>query len=302
MSNTLQIIRRWLIILLCCTIVAESLHAQKLLRDSLRVRKYIVVGSEAVLAGGSLIALNSAWYNEYPRSSFHFFNDNHEWLQMDKAGHFMSGYYLSSMSTSALRWSGMKRKRAVVTGGITGLAYLSGIEIIDGFSQGWGFSLGDEIANFTGSTLFISQELLWQQQRITIKFSYSSTSFAMCNPDLLGRNFQQRILKDYNGQTYWASCNISLFLAPDKDFPKWLNIAFGYGANGMTGSKMNVCSVNNFQPTREFYLSFDADLNRVAWPKKWMKTTAKILSFIKIPAPTLEVQNDGLVKVHALFF
>ena len=38
--------------------------------------------------GGTLIGLNAIWYAKYPRSGFHFFNDNAEWLQMDKAGIF----------------------------------------------------------------------------------------------------------------------------------------------------------------------------------------------------------------------
>jgi hypothetical protein len=124
----------------------------------------------------------------------------------------------------------------------------------------------------------------------------------MFNSDQLGRNFQQRLLKDYNGQTYWSSYNISSFLPSDAAFPKWMNIAIGYGATEMTSAKNIVNSVNNFQRTREFYLSFDADLNQIKWPRKWMKTTARILSFIKIPAPTFEMRSDGKVKMHALFF
>src|SRR4051812_42271731 len=47
-----------------------------------------IIGTEATLYAGSLIGLNELWYKNYPRSSFHFFNDNKEWLQMDKVGHF----------------------------------------------------------------------------------------------------------------------------------------------------------------------------------------------------------------------
>ena len=124
----------------------------------------------------------------------------------------------------------------------------------------------------------------------------------MFNSDQLGRNFQQRLLKDYNGQTYWTSYNISSFLASDAAFPRWMNVALGYGAYGMTSAKNVVNDVNNFQRTREFYLSFDADLNRVRWPRKWMKITAQILSFIKLPSPALKMQSDGKVKLYALHF
>src|ERR1035438_10237615 len=47
----------------------------------------------AALYGGSLIVLNQYWYANYPKSKFHFFNDNAEWQQMDKCGHFFTSYY-----------------------------------------------------------------------------------------------------------------------------------------------------------------------------------------------------------------
>lgn len=60
--------------------------------------------------------------------------------------------------------------------------------------------------------------------------------------------------------------------------------------------------VNNFRREREFYFSIDADLESVQWKKKWMRRTAKILSFIKIPGPTLEIRESGKIKFHGLFF
>lgn len=276
--------------------------SQKTEMDSMRIRKYFTAGAGLALTTGSIIGLNELWYKNYPRTRFQFFNDNNEWLQMDKAGHLMSSYTISRMSYEAMKWSGYSENTCIWLGGSVGLIYLSGIEILDGKSAQWGFSWGDQIANFSGSTLFILQQKFFQDQFVTLKFSYSNSPFAMLSSDQLGRNFQQRILKDYNGQTYWASCNISRFLASDADFPSWLNVAIGYGASGMTGANFNVNSVNNFQRTREFYLSFDADLNKIRWPRKWMKTAAKILSFIKLPSPTLEMRSDGKVKMHALFF
>ena len=42
------------------------------------------------------------------------------------------------------------------------------------------------------------------------------------------------MLKDYNAQTYWLEWKYSLFF-PDSNFPKWLNLSFGYGAEGLFG-------------------------------------------------------------------
>jgi hypothetical protein len=179
---------------------------------------------------------------------------------------------------------------------------MTGIELLDGRSAAWGFSWGDMIANTSGVFMYSAQDFFWREQRITLKFSYTPSSFAMLNEDVLGRNFQQRILKDYNAQTYWASFNIHRFLASGADFPRWLNVAIGYGATKMTSANFVVDDVNNFQREREFYFSFDADLERVRWKKKWMRQTAKVLSFIKIPGPTFEIRDNGKMKLHGLFF
>jgi len=286
-------------------IVSISVFCQKTELDSLdiiRKRKIVTVTSLSSLAAGSLIGLNELWYKDYPRSSLQFINDNDQWLQMDKAGHMMTYYHLGKVGYESMRWSGFSENTSLYLGGSIGLIYLTGIELLDGHSAQWGFSWGDQLANFLGTSSFIAQQKIWKEQRINLKFSYSNTPLAMLNPDQLGRNFQQRVLKDYNGQTYLASINVSSFLASDAAFPSWMNVAFGYGAYGMTSAKNVVNDVNNFQRTREFYLSFDADLNRVRWPKKWMKITAQILSFIKLPSPALKMQSDGKVKLYALHF
>jgi hypothetical protein len=53
------------------------------------------------------------------------------------------------------------------------------------------------------------------------------------------RESLEQMLKDYNGQTYWLSVNLHSFYKGSK-IPKWLNLAIGYGANGMlTGNGEN---------------------------------------------------------------
>ena len=299
--------RKFTFSLRCALLIIASLRcanacAQKENAQASKYRKQIAISSEIGIASGSILGLNELWYKDYPRSRFHFFNDNSEWLQMDKVGHVASSYLLGSYSYDLLKWAGVKESRALWLGGSSGLLYLTAIEMLDAKSSQWGFSWGDQCANILGTSLFIAQQKFWNEQRITLKFSYSNSGVAKFNEAQLGRNFQQRLFKDYNAQTYWMSCNVHSFLASDAAFPRWLNVAIGYGASQMISAKTNTFDVNNFQRTREFYFSFDADLNRIRWPKKWMRTTARILSFIKIPAPTIRVQSDGSVKLFALFF
>ena len=75
------------------------------------------------------------------------------------------------------RWTGIKRKKAIWLGGISGVAYQSIIEILDGFSAEWGFSTGDMLMNITGSGSIFARQLAWKEQRIQLKLSYYPYSY-----------------------------------------------------------------------------------------------------------------------------
>ena len=83
--------------------------------------------------------LSVAWYKDYNRTSFHTFDDSREWLQMDKAGHMTTAWYLGRMNIDMWQWSGVEKENAILYGGATSFLYLTGIEVLDGFSNGWGF-------------------------------------------------------------------------------------------------------------------------------------------------------------------
>src|SRR6185437_2160130 len=156
----------------------QFIKINKNLQDTFRIYPYnksrvrLVTSANIIGYGGTLIALNALWYAKYPRSSFHFFNDNNEWLQMDKAGHMYSAYTESRATMEMWRWAGLSRKQCIWIGGLSGAAYQSIIEVLDGFSSQYGFSPGDFTANILGSATFISQELAWNQQKIKLKFSF----------------------------------------------------------------------------------------------------------------------------------
>ena len=274
---------------------SDSLHANR--------RKAVFI-SEAALGAIALVGLNQLWYADYPRSNFHFVNDNKDWLQMDKMGHFYSTYHLGRFGAEMLQWSGATKKQQLVYGSSLGLAFLTVVEIFDGFSTEWGASAGDMIANVAGTGLYVSQELVWNEQRITPKFSFHSTKYAALRPTVLGSNFPERIIKDYNGQTYWLSFNLYSFFKESK-IPKWLNLAVGYGADGMiTGNNENTTNlmVGNPQRTREFYLSIDVDLTKIETKSHFLKTFFSVFNSIKIPAPTLEYTPRESFRGHLIYF
>ncbi|CAN5371193.1 DUF2279 domain-containing protein [soil metagenome] len=267
----------------------------------------LVTGTEAILYVSSIVGLNELWYKDYPRSNFHSFNDNQEWLQMDKVGHLTSAYYVGRVGIRLLKWSGVERKKAIWYGGMLGFAYQNTIEVLDGYSSEWGFSWGDFTANTGGTLLCIGQELAWHEQRIVLKYSFQQIDYAKFRPNVLGKNLQENMLKDYNGQTYWLSVNPASFMVSSTKFPKWLNIAFGYGANGMTGGDFNPPYIDEkgfqiyHERYRQYYLSFDVDLTRIKTKSKFLNTVFYSIGFLKIPAPAIEFSEKG-VKVSLLGF
>lgn len=262
------------------------------------------LGSAYVLSMGGLYSL---WYKDYPMGSFHTFNDNAEWLQMDKTGHTASAYYLGKWGIDLFSWTGMDRKKAIWRGGSTGWIFLTTVEIFDGFSDQWGFSTGDMIANTAGSLMAITQQLAWDEQRIRFRFSFHQSKYAKLRPDQLGSGFTENIMKDYNGQTYWLSGNIHSFLPEESRFPRWINLAVGYGGEGMTGARSNdvtdaagtTIGVNRY---RQFYISPDIDLTRIRVRSRVLKAFLGAIGFIKFPMPALEIRDQGTLKMHWLYF
>ena len=300
--------RTYLAILLILTALSAS--AQDTLRDNARVRRNvgIVLGVEAGLYAASMTGLYFAWYADYPQTNFHFYNDNAEWLLMDKAGHFATSYIVGSIGYELLRDAGLDEKRSIWYGGTLGLVFLTTVEVFDGFSEGWGVSWGDMAANTIGAGLFIGQQFLWHEQRITVKYSFHTTEFPKYRPDLLGENFIQQTIKDYNGITAWASFNVkSLFLNKKSKFPAWLNFAFGYGATGMTGGFDNSLeykgnSIPYYDRERQFFFSLDVDFTKIPTNNKILKYTFKVLNIFKLPFPTIEYNTGNEWVWHWIYF
>ncbi|MDG1226951.1 MAG: DUF2279 domain-containing protein [Polaribacter sp.] len=289
-----------LLLSLSISTVAQTSFYKK--ADTLNTkRRNAIAISATTMTAGALIALNQLWYKEYPRSNFHLKNDNKDWKQMDKTGHFMTSYYLGKLGMEVLDWAGVSEKHQIIYGATYGFSFLTAVEILDGYSDEWGASPGDIVANAAGTGLLIGQELLWNEQRITVKYSFHPTEIAKQRPNTLGKNYLQQTLKDYNGQTYWLSANIWSF-NKESSFPKWINIALGYGADQMLYGNSNTGNAMLENPYRQFYLSLDLDLTKIETNSEFLKTIFSVINFIKIPAPALEISSKGGLSFHYLYF
>ena len=217
---------------------------------------------------------------------------------MDKMGHMTASYYMGVVGIKAYKWAGMNEKTSIWYGGLSGSFFLTAVEILDGFSAQWGASSGDLIANTMGSALCISQALLWDEQKIQLKYSYNKSFWADKNPEQLGENLIQNMLKDYNGQKYWLSFNIKSLLELENNFPPWLSLSIGYSGYGM---KNPYHEKGDPERMREYFFALDIDLNRVQTKSQFVNSILHTFGFVKFPMPTIGI-SDNKIFVHPLFF
>lgn len=337
-SNKKRITASLLLILVITFSFAQKLPVDTLTRKQKLIRKTILLGSMGTYTAGSFAFLDLIWYRPYQTTAFHFYNDNAQWCQMDKWGHCFSTYSsarlvmeamdwagfetspfnasLGHLSTGGLRWAGFSERESIIIGQSFGLLYLSSVEILDGFSKEWGFSWGDEVANFVGGFTFSLQQYYWREQKIQLKFSYHPTSFAHYRPNTLGGNWAEQIIKDYNGQTYWVDINIASLLKKETKFPNWINLAFGYGATNMVSGKNGQIvypdgtvatnpianqtelitksgQVLDFYRYRKYYFSLDVDFTKIKTKSRVLKGIFSVVNGLKMPFPTLEFDKHG---------
>lgn len=293
-------------------------------------RFWTCAGTGAAVYTGVSVALWKAWYANYPRGRFHTFNDMGEWRGMDKSGHTFSAFIEANYAAQGARWTGMERRKAMWVGVGVGMGLQATIEVMDGFSEQWGFSWGDVAFNTLGVSMFAVQDLLWEEQRIIFKASGARPDYST-NPifsldgghqttlderaaELYGTSAFEVILKDYNALTVWGSVNVHSFL-PEKQagrLPGWLNLAVGYGAENIYGGFGNkwqsedgvdyLLDDKTYPRYSQFFLSPDIDLTRIPTRHRWLKFALGVLNWVKVPAPALEINTMGQTKFHPFYW
>jgi hypothetical protein len=236
-------------------------------------------------------ALGAAWYANTPMGGFRWFDDWHEWQQMDKLGHSWSAYQVSRNLGDAIRWTGASRKQVLLYGTLAGFVFQTPIEVFDGFSPKYGASWGDITANAAGSLLYLFNETLWREQRIGLAWSFWLSPYAAQRPDVLGTGLTQA-LKDYNGQIYWLTLRVHSFLPEGRLkswYPRWLGLAVGYGADSLLGGYGIVPpQVLAARERRQFYVSIHPDLANIRTRHRGLRILFSVLSCVKLPFPALE--------------
>lgn len=278
-----------LFIIICFCFIQISVFGQY--KESTQIDTSKVNYKELALVGtiipvtmtGVYIYLNNVWWSD-KRVPFHITDDLElrYALNLDKAGHFISSYFVSTVFSDVLEVTGFNKKQAVWGGAALSIINSGIVEIKDGYSPYWGFSKFDMLANTCGALLPVLQYKYPFFQNIHFNWSYdfSHPSYYSSLPGREDASF----IDDYERQNFWITFDAARAFFPDKDhskFPYFLDPAFGMSAQNLDGKGSG---------QYEWFLGVDINLSKLKFvDKPFEKVATKYLRFYHWPAPALRL-------------
>ena len=226
------------------------------------------------------------WDND--SSHFHFENDFDYALNLDKFGHFAAGVILGESFYEGYRWAGIPEFRSYLFAGLSAMATHIAIDVKDGFSPAWGFSIFDVLSGTLGGFLPMAERYVPIFKYVDLKWSYwINTTYYY---DKTTHRGEAIFTDDYVNQTFWASFKpYRLLPAPArKYYPSWLAFAVGLSID----EKAMDFHADDKDRHREVYLAFDYDLEAFRPQSRWARTLIKYLNYFKLPAPAIQVYPE----------
>lgn len=228
------------------------------------------------------------WWDE-EGSHFHFENDFEYAKNVDKLGHFSAGVLFAEVFYQGYHWAGLTEFSSYTAAAVSAMLTHVAIDVKDGFSPEWGFSIFDVLSGTLGGLYPMAKRYIPAFKYFDLKWSYWINTKAYYRQSDTGV-----FTDDYCNQTYWVSLKIYRMLPQSlkRYYPSWLALAAGLSIDEGV-----------FQHEKghyEIYIALDYDLEAVFKPqKRWSKSLVRALNYIKFPAPTIQVYPD--VKFHLLY-
>ncbi|EDN67248.1 conserved hypothetical protein, secreted [Beggiatoa sp. PS] len=206
----------------------------------------------------------------------------------DKLGHAYSFYLSTRLMRRGFEWAGYSRQKAAQWAGITSAALSVGVEIMDGFTEEYGFSPEDTMMNLGGIGLGVFLEMNPQWDDLfDVRLHYWTSDDA--------RKFDDYDpVADYSGQTYLLILKASGVPALNQN--KWLRyfeLALGYGTRGYQPND------GTEQPTeRNLYYGLSLNLSQLLNDfvfknnnSRTQQVTEQVLEYWQMPGTALLVED-----------
>src|SRR2546423_1708086 len=228
-----------------------------------------------------------AWWSGTRAKHFFFHADWDQWFRdQDKFGHMFGGYHLARIGYAGLREACVSDKKAIIWSAAYAAAFQLQIEIFDGQFQKYGFSYADMIANTTGQTLAVMQELHPSWRAIKPTFSYHKTR-ALTNTEAGLIPGELRPSLDYSGQTYWFSADMEQLLPAEAKqyWPSFVRVSVGHSVTDWINPETAAAQ----RGKRKILLSLDFDADKLPGNAPLWRSIKRTLSYYHFPAPALEL-------------
>ncbi len=203
----------------------------------------------------------------------------------DKLGHGYSFYVSTRLLKKGFEWAGHGSKQAAKLAGLTSAALSVGVEIMDGFTDKYGFSTEDVIMNLSGIGMgvFLESYPKWDELfDFRLKYWPSDDAKELKEYDPLA---------DYSGQTYLFIVKASGIPALRQNtFSRYLELAVGYGTRGYQPTD----GTGRQETSRHLYygisLNLSLLLNDIVFNNKksvYRDTTETVLEYLQMPGTSL---------------
>jgi hypothetical protein len=259
---------------------ASSVFAQT---DSTTHTNYLLpaIAPAAIIGVALYNNYNDFWKNSQ-KVPFHFSNDPPYAMHNDKLGHAYYAATTADIVKLCYVEAGMNRKTAAWIGFTSSLLAQTLVEIGDGFHGNtpyYGFSPGDEAADILGSSFSLAKEYIPAFSRFDYKIGFWPS-------DAYKEGAYHTIIDDDESQFFWMSYEIYRHLP--EGYPKWLNIAFGYGVENLQ-QVLFLPDRKSSIPGSQLFLGLDLHLKEIPIDGKAWQIIAGLLDHVRIPFPALQI-------------
>ena len=209
-------------------------------------------------------------------------------LNLDKFGHFAAGVILGESFYEGYRWAGLSEFKSYLFAGLSAMATHIAIDVKDGYSPAWGFSIFDVLSGTLGGFLPMAERYVPVFKYVDLKWSYwINTTYYY---DKTTHRGEAIFTDDYVNQTFWASFKPYRLLPSvvQKYYPSWLAFAAGLSIN----EKAMDFHADDADRRREVYLAFDYDLEAFRPQSRLARSLIKYLNYFKLPAPAIQVYPE----------
>lgn len=274
---------------LCCLAMATPLSAtQEKTQASKTFRTRLLISS---LALGVVLYGATNWWED---SSSEFRVRNEGWFEADspnggadKLGHGYSAYVSTRLLTQGFQWAGHSQSQAAQLSAITSAGLLFGVEVLDGFTERYGFSTVDMVMNLTGVGLglLLAAQPKWDE-RFDVRLHYWPSAEAR-------RLNEYDPVADYSGQTYlWITKTSGFASLATHSWLRYLELALGYGTRGYQPTD----ALNEQPKERNLYVGLSVNLSLLLNDKVFkgqehyqttQKVTTELLEYLQLPGTVL---------------